>query len=394
MRLALGAVTATAGPAIASLTGDYFPASERGRVYAYILGGEIAGSAAGFIVGGTVASLISWRASFVLLALPGFVLARSLWRTVPEPLRGGQSRLAPGATDLEEALSRARSAAAPDNPTAAEDDAAQADELARAAARRRGVAPDPRLVLRENPHGMSLVRALRYTLRVRTNVLLIVASGLGYFYFSGLQTFALLFVRGRYHASEATAELVLAMLVLGALVGTLVGGRLTDALLRRGVLGARVHVPAVCYVGAAALLVPGILGSSLTAALWFDVGGAALLSAANPGLDAARLDIMPAGLWGRAESARTLLRSLAQAAAPLAFGGLADVIAGVAPEQAPVGTHAQVISPGAARGLEIALLIMLSALIAASLVLWRARRTYPRDVATAAASQEQADATA
>ena len=39
-RLALGAVTATAGPAIASLTGDYFPASERGRVYAYILGGR------------------------------------------------------------------------------------------------------------------------------------------------------------------------------------------------------------------------------------------------------------------------------------------------------------------------------------------------------------------
>src|SRR6201982_51451 len=53
-RLLLGAVTATAGPAIASLTGDYFPARERGRVYAYILGGEIGGSAIGFIVSGTV----------------------------------------------------------------------------------------------------------------------------------------------------------------------------------------------------------------------------------------------------------------------------------------------------------------------------------------------------
>ena len=31
-RLLLGAVTASAGPAIASLTGDYFPARERGRV--------------------------------------------------------------------------------------------------------------------------------------------------------------------------------------------------------------------------------------------------------------------------------------------------------------------------------------------------------------------------
>src|SRR5205807_204481 len=39
-RLALGAVTATAGPAIASLTGDYFPARERTRIYSFILGGE------------------------------------------------------------------------------------------------------------------------------------------------------------------------------------------------------------------------------------------------------------------------------------------------------------------------------------------------------------------
>src|SRR5438270_10573091 len=77
-RLALGAVTATAGPAIASLTGDYFPARERGQVYAYILGGEVAGSAVGFIVSSTIASAISWRGAFVLLAIPGFFLARTL----------------------------------------------------------------------------------------------------------------------------------------------------------------------------------------------------------------------------------------------------------------------------------------------------------------------------
>src|SRR5213082_3965055 len=69
-----------AGPAIASLTGDYFPAGERGRVYAYILAGEVAGSAVGFIISGSVASLIDWRVSFVLLAIPGFYLARELWR--------------------------------------------------------------------------------------------------------------------------------------------------------------------------------------------------------------------------------------------------------------------------------------------------------------------------
>jgi MFS family permease len=241
-------------------------------------------------------------------------------------------------------------------------------------------------VLREDPQKMSLTRAVRYTLQIPTNVLLIIGSSLGYFFFSGLSTFALLFVRGHYHASQATAELVLAMLVTGALIGTLISGRLTDALLRRGFIEARIYVPAVCYFSAALLLIPGFISTSLTPALWFDVAGAAMLSAANPGLDAARLDIMPAGLWGRAESTRTLLRSLAQALAPLLFGGLADLIAGIAPAQAPVGTHPGVISPSTARGLEISFLLLLTSLVAAGVFLLRARKTYPRDVATAAAS--------
>ena len=391
-RLLLGAVVATAGPAIASLTGDYFPARERGQVYAYILGGEIAGTAVGFIICGTVASLISWRASFLLLAIPGFFLARELWRTVPEPLRGGQSRLEPGVVDLHLAAAQARSRAKveddPDEPIV------EAEDPVREAARRQGVEPDPRLVLDRDPRDLNLVEAVRYILSIPTNVLLIISSSLGYFFFSGLTTFALLFVRGHYHVNQATAELVLGLLVGGALIGTLAGGRITDALVHQGSLKARVWVPAICYLGAAALLVPGFFASHLTPAVWFDVAGAALLSAANPPLDAARLDIMPAGLWGRAESTRTVLRSLAQALAPLVFGGLADLIAGIAPEQAPVGTHPGVISPGEARGLEISFLLLLVTLAAAGVFLLRARETYPRDVATAAASNQGSDVVA
>jgi MFS family permease len=386
-RLLLGAVTATAGPAIASLTGDYFPARERGRVYAYILGGEIAGTAAGFIVSGTVASLITWRAAFLLLAIPGFFLARELYRTVPEPLRGGQSRLEPGALDLQ-AAAAGRAAGPRTDADATEGEAEEAEDLAHEAVRRMGVEPDPKLVLEEDPRSLPIADAVRYVLSIPTNVLMIISSSLGYFFFSGLSTFALLFVRGHYHASQATAELVLALLVAGAMAGTLVSGRITDTLLRQGHLEVRVWVPALCYLGAAALLIPGILGSHLTPAIWFDIAGASLLSAANPPLDAARLDIMPAGLWGRAESTRTVLRSLAQALAPLVFGGLADVIAGIAPEQAPIGTHPGVISPGAARGLEISFLLMVGTLAAAGVVLLRARSTYPRDVATAAASHQ------
>ena len=392
-RLVLGAVTATAGPAIASLTGDFFPARERGRVYAYILGGEIAGTAFGFIISGSVASLISWRVAFLLLAIPGFFLARELYRTVPEPLRGGQSRIEPGTVDLKQAV--AESAARPAaEPADAGEAAPVTEDLAHEAARRLGVQPDPRLVLNEDPRAMGLVRSIRYILAVPTNILMIISSSLGYFFFAGLSTFALLFVRGHYHASQATAELVLGLLVAGAMVGTLVSGRLSDALLRRGYLEVRVWIPSLCYLAAAVLLIPGLVASKLMPAIWFDVGGAMLLSAANPPLDAARLDIMPAGLWGRAESTRTVLRSLAQAIAPLLFGGLADLIAGIAPEQAPIGTRPGVISPGAARGLEISFLLLLVTLFAAGVFLLRARHTYPRDVATAAASRQASDAPA
>jgi MFS family permease len=386
-RLALGAVAATAGPAIASLTGDYFPARERGRIYAYILGGEIAGNAVGFIVSSSVASLIGWQAAFVLLAIPGFFLARELYRTVPEPLRGGQSRLEPGATDFAAARAQAAERAEWEWEHGGPAPSSE-DDLAHQAAQRRGVVANPERVLKEDPREMPLVPAVRYIMSIPTNVHMIISSSLGYFYFSGLSTFALLFVRGHYHVGQATASLVLALLVGGALIGTLVSGRVTDEMVRRGFLEARVWVPAICYLAATALLIPGILGSRLTPAVWFDVAGASLLSAANPPLDAARLDIMPAGLWGRAESVRTFLRSLSQALAPLVFGGLSQLIAGIVPAQTPIGTHTGGVSPSEARGLEISFLILLVTLAAAGVFLIRARFTYAEDVATAAASHQ------
>jgi MFS family permease len=382
-RLALGAVAATAGPAIASLTGDYFPVRERVVVYGYILGGEIAGTAIGFMVSGTIAGVLSWRWAFFVLALPGFWLARELWKTLPEPERGGTSRLERGALDLS-APSRDLDA------RPGEDDGPIVDdELAREAVRARGVEADPELVLTEDPARMPLPQAVRYVLRVQTNRILIVSSALGYFFLAGLSTFAVVFVRGHYHVSQTTATGVLGLIVIGALIGTLASGPLTDWLLRQGVLNARIWVPAVSYMVATVLLAIGILNNSLMPAIWFYMAGAAALSAANPPLDAARLDIMPPGLWGRAESVRTALRTIAQAVAPLLFGAVADLVAGITPRQAPIGTKPGGIEPGVARGLEISFLLMLVALAAAGWILLRAREHYPRDVATAVATAEQ-----
>ena len=158
-RLALGAVAATAGPAIASLTGDYFPAKERGRVYAYILGGEVAGSAVGFIISGSVASLIDWRLAFHpsghsgLLPGPGALAhgARAPPRRA-EPV-GAWSRRS-GAGRRRGSTAGGRPAAAPPPRTRGGSGGRAGPEGGRA----QGARPNPHLVLSEDPQHMGLVQ--------------------------------------------------------------------------------------------------------------------------------------------------------------------------------------------------------------------------------------------
>jgi hypothetical protein len=90
-------------------------------------------------------------------------------------------------------------------------------------------------------------------------------------------------------------------------------------------------------------------------------------------------------LWGRAEAVRTVLRRAVVAAAPVLFGVLADQL-GSAPARATAqrgfGANA---SPA---GLHATFLILLALLALSGLLSFRALRTYPRDVATALASEE------
>ena len=79
-RVALGVVTATTGPTVASLTGDYFPAGDRGRMYGLILGGDLLGSGFGYLVSGDLSSLTTWRVAFWWLAIPSLALAWVVYR--------------------------------------------------------------------------------------------------------------------------------------------------------------------------------------------------------------------------------------------------------------------------------------------------------------------------
>ncbi len=361
-RLALGAVTAAAGPVVASLSGDWFPAAERGRIYGYILTGELLGAGAGFAVTGDIAAL-SWQAAFVILALPAFALAWLIFR-LPEPVRGGQGALA-----AEPGL-RPR----PGKPPApAENGSAQRPEPAdpQRLAREKGIQPDPELVRRATAR-MTFRQAVRYVLAVRTNVALIISSACGYYFLAGIQTFGTEFVGGQYHVGQAVANLLLLVVGVGAVGGVLAAGPISDALLHRGHLNARINTAAVAATAAVLLFIPAFITHSAFTALPYVIFAAAALTAQNPPIDAARLDIMPPWLWGRAEGIRTFLRTAAQAVAPVLFGAVADYVFG-----------------GGTQGLRWTFVVMLLPLGAAAVFLYGARRLYPVDVATAGAVGSQ-----
>src|SRR5690348_12135937 len=99
---------------------------------------------------------------------------------------------------------------------------------------------------------------------------------------------------------------------------------------------------------------------------------------------------MHSRLWGRAEGVRSTLLYIFQAIAPPLFGWVSGMFGGSDgfggnSAQAHAQTHA---SSGG--GLDITFLIMLITLFLAGLVMFRALKTYPRDVATAIASEQAA----
>lgn len=313
-RTALGGVTAAGGPITASLIGDYFAPQERGAIYSNVLCGEVVGAGFGLVIAGELA-LLSWRAPFIVLAVPT-VLVCWLVARMPEPARNAQRVTDPSDDQDGRALER-----------------------------------------------LSLWGALRYVLGIRTNLVLIGASALGFFFTAGLRGFAVQFAQQHYGISHTTAIGVVVALGIGALVGVAGGGRWADRLTRHGRPAARIEIPGAAVLISVVLIVPGLLATSVWAALPLLVIAAACLGATTSPLDAARLDIVNPAVWGRAEAVRTILRDGGEAVGPVLLGFLADT--------AFRGTD----------GLRDALLVSLAALAAeGAILLGVGRRTYPGDV--------------
>lgn len=367
-RAIIGVLTAVAWPCVASLTGDFFPARDRAGIYGLIIAGELVGMGVGFFISGEASTLLNWHWSFYAMAVPPIALVWVIWRFLPEPDRGTQSWIMEGEEDPN-AASGAPSQRQKRQRRAKEQQASKSGSASpQESVRRARVRPREELILHEDPTRWSLWRVMRYLLRLPTYGLLIAASALAYYFLSGARAFAMIYITQHYHITRSVVSPLVFVIGIGALAGTVAGGRLAERLLRKGMADARIVVAAA----ALALSVP-ILGFAIwTSTALLGIGlltiGACALSAAVAPIDAARLDIVHPRMWGRGEAGRMALRSTFEGGAPLLFGALSEWLG------------------GGQSGLMWTFLIMLIPMLIASLLGVIARKTYLRDVATAAAS--------
>jgi MFS family permease len=366
-RVFLGGVTAAASPAVASLTGDYFPPRDRANIYGMVLAGELLGTGVGFFIAGEVSSLINWRWSFYFMAGVSLLALWVVWRYLEEPARGGQNWIVIGQQTVENGTGAGADANEGKAAQEQSDEAGKAQQTIRTS----GIEPRRELILDCDPNRRSIWWAIGYLLRIPTYRLLIIASSLGYYFFAGIRGFAMVYLTQHYDVSRGTVSALAIVIGIGALAGIVLSGRLSGRLLDRGYVAARILIPGIALFASALFFAPGIWTTNVVLGVGLLTLGGAALGAANPPIDAARLDIVHPRLWGRGESGRMALRALLEGGAPILFGAMSGWLG------------------GSENGLKWTYLVMLIPVLVASALAIPAYRSYPRDVATASASVER-----
>ncbi len=87
-RIGVGIGEAGGTPSCNAIVGDYFPADRRPMAMTIFALGAPIGAWLGADMAGYVANAYGWRAAFLVLGVPGVLLALIIWITVKEPVRG------------------------------------------------------------------------------------------------------------------------------------------------------------------------------------------------------------------------------------------------------------------------------------------------------------------
>ena len=294
VRAALGVGETVNQPAAQSLLADYYPAAVRGRAYAFQRVAPTVGTAFGLGLGGAVGSIFGWRWAFLLVGVPGSLLAVTVWR-LPEPRRGESDGIGASAS--------ATSGADGDGDGAAG----------------RTAAPPPR------PAGVhGLLEDAGQALRVRTLRSLMVSHAVTGGATAGFAFWAATFYERHTSLSAGQAAgFVGALVLVGAVAGTLTGGFLNDRL--RG----RFPGASMVFAGVSQLVATAIFATTFLAVpLWYrvvgHVVGVLFLVAALPAVTATMAEVVPASIRGISFSFNSFLNGVAAGLSPLMIGLLAD----------------------------------------------------------------------
>ncbi len=338
VRVTLGFGETIDNPSSSSLLADYYRPEVRGRAFALQRVAPILGGSVGLGLGGLVGSQLGWRWAFLLVGVPGSLLALAMWRA-PEPARGESDEPEDGPAPLAPLVEVPLDGTPADAPW-------------------RVMAHD-----------------LRRVLEIRTVRSVVVGTAIGFGALQGMGFWATAFYER--HTSLGTggsAGIVAALIALGALAGTLASGRIIDRN-RDRVVGLPMLLAGVAeLIGSVFLFV-----TFLPVPLWFRLPGQTVAVVCIVGgllpLAVMVTEVVPAALRGAAFSLVFFLQSLVGAGSPLLIGFLAD--------------RNKILVEGELKGdLAQAFLIITPLLTAGALVVLRGRRHVAGDLARAAADRE------
>lgn len=97
-RIGVGIGEAGGTPACNAIVGDYFPANRRPMAMTIFALGAPIGAWLGADMAGAVANAYGWRAAFLVLGIPGILLAAVVYFTIKEPKRGCLDAVSDGVT--------------------------------------------------------------------------------------------------------------------------------------------------------------------------------------------------------------------------------------------------------------------------------------------------------